>query len=170
MPSNIEIKATVADMAALRERVLTVSSSAPEVLHQEDVFLRAPKGRLKLRIFGPEQGELIAYERADTRAPKPSAYQISRTREPHTLRALLAAALGEIGVVVKRRELHLVGQTRVHLDEVEHLGTFMELEVVLREDQSPEDGTRVARSLMQTLCIAQEDLVAGAYFDLLASR
>ncbi len=167
MRTNIEIKARVDDMDALRARVRTIATAPMDVLHQEDVFFHAPRGRLKLRIFDSAHGELIAYERPDAEGPKASHFQIVPTHEPARLRALLTAALGEAGVVIKRRELHMVQQTRVHLDEVDRLGSFMELEVVLAEGDSPEQGTAIAHELMSRLEIPRENLIAGAYFDLL---
>jgi predicted adenylyl cyclase CyaB len=74
------------------------------------------------------------------------------------------------GVVRKRRYLYLVGQTRVHLDEVEGLGEFMELEVVLRPEQSDAEGQAIARDLMTRLGIREEDLLEGAYMDLLEGK
>lgn len=167
MPTNIEIKARVEDMQALRDRVRPLATAPMEVLHQEDVFFPARTGRLKLRIFDAERGELIAYERPDATVPKPSAYQIVPTSAPAALRALLTSALGEAGIVIKRRELHRVGQTRVHLDEVEGLGSYMELEVVLGESDTVDEGNAIARDLMRRLGVQPDQLVAGAYFDLL---
>jgi predicted adenylyl cyclase CyaB len=83
------------------------------------------------------------------------------------LREVLSAALGERGTVRKERALYLLGQTRVHLDEVQGLGPYVELEVVLEPGQSPEDGTRVARRLMKDLGISEDRLVRTAYIDLL---
>jgi predicted adenylyl cyclase CyaB len=80
---------------------------------------------------------------------------------------LLAASLGEIITVKKRRELYISGQTRIHLDEVDELGSFMELEVVLRPDQTPEDGRIIASELMEKLNVNKSDLVSCAYADLL---
>jgi predicted adenylyl cyclase CyaB len=71
------------------------------------------------------------------------------------------------GVVVKRREVIIVGRTRIHLDEVRHLGSFLELEVVLRDDEPAEAGEREARRLLETLGIATSSLISGAYIDLL---
>jgi predicted adenylyl cyclase CyaB len=72
-------------------------------------------------------------------------------------------------MVRKRRTLYLVGQTRVHLDEVEGLGHYLELEVVLEPEESTEDGAAVAHELMATLGISDEDLEANAYIDLISS-
>jgi hypothetical protein len=60
-----------------------------------------------------------------------------RTTEPDHLRGVLGAACGIMGVVRKRRTVRMVGRTRVHLDEVEGLGRFIELEVVPRHRGVP---------------------------------
>ncbi|MCC5640713.1 class IV adenylate cyclase [Nostoc sp. CHAB 5844] len=77
------------------------------------------------------------------------------------------ARLGVIGTVEKRRRVYIVDRTRVHLDRVESLGDFMELEVVLKDGEAVEAGVDVANSLMKTLDIRQENLVSCAYIDLL---
>jgi predicted adenylyl cyclase CyaB len=127
-----------------------------------------PNGRLKLRILGPAHGELILYERTDVAGPKTSTYHIAPTSEPEVLREILARVLPVRGVVRKRRWLYRVGQTRIHLDQVAELGEFVELEVVLRADQTAEAGAAIARDLMKRLDIAEAQLVEQAYVDLLA--
>jgi adenylate cyclase class IV len=122
MPCSIEIKARVPDLQRLRTAVEALSDTPAEVLDQEDVFFQAPQGRLKLRIQGDRQGELILYHREDAPGPRPSRYLIAPTSDPSALQAILTSVLGAIGVVRKRRRLYLIGQTRVHLDEVEGLG------------------------------------------------
>ena len=82
----------------------------------------------------------------------------------------MSLALGVRGVVRKKRTLYLVGQTRVHLDEVEGLGDFMELEVVLHPGQSDAEGQVIARDLMTRLGVAEKDLLEGAYMDLLEGK
>lgn len=86
------------------------------------------------------------------------------------LHSLLTAALGKRCVVNKVRKLFLIGQTRVHVDTVDGLGDFMELEVVLRDEQSPEEGQQIAFDLMEKLGIDRSDLMATAYADLLNSH
>ncbi len=167
MPANIEIKARAGDWDRQRHLAETLSARSAQRIAQEDVFFHARTGRLKLRVFSPTAGELIAYDRPDSPGPKQSRYSISRTTDPAGLRAALAASLGVRGVVRKQRDLYLLGQTRIHFDEVEELGRFIELEVVLREDQAPEDGRRIAEDLMTALGIQPDDLVEGAYADLL---
>lgn len=167
MPRNIEIKARVADLDALRQRVIGIAEDGPSVLDQEDTFFHCAIGRLKVRRFSPTEGELIYYQRADEARPKESRYLRAPTHEPENLIAVLAAAFGVRAVVRKRREVYLVGQTRVHVDRVQELGDFIELEVVLGEGQSVAAGIAVARQLMGELQLTKGDLVAGAYVDLL---
>lgn len=167
MARNIEIKARVGDRAALERRVREMASDGPHELFQDDTFFICPCGRLKLRDFGDGSGELIYYERADRTGPGESFYRISPTRSPDSLRTTLSMALGERGRVRKRRILYQIGRTRVHLDEVEGLGHFMELEVVLAESESDGDGHQEAQHLMNALGIGNEALVEVAYIDLL---
>lgn len=167
MPSNIEIKARVRDPEGFR-RTAEALADRQEMLRQDDTFFVCPHGRLKLRRFADGAGELIHYERADVAGPKTSHYRLVRIPDPQGLALALGDALGVAGVVRKVRRVFLAGQTRIHLDEVEGLGAFAELEVVLREGQTPAEGTAIARDLMARLGIREEDLVEGAYLDLLA--
>lgn len=170
MPSNIEIKARVDSLEALAERVRRLSEAPVQHLRQDDTFFHCSYGRLKLRDFGNGRGELIAYDRPDQAGPKASHYRISETDDPESLRAALCDALGVLGRVSKARQVIMVGRTRVHLDRVEGLGAFMELEVVLATDESPEDGLAEAEALMGKLGIGSDDLIEGAYLDLLLAR
>lgn len=168
MPRNIEIKARVRDPERLRMLAERVSDTPPQIIVQHDTFFRCAQGRLKLREFPDSgRGELIFYSRVDVAGTKLSDYAIAPTEEPEELRRVLAAALGVWQTVRKSRVLLLAGQTRIHLDSVEGLGTFMELEVVLRDGQPEEEGHRVARGWMDALEIAGSDLLEGAYADLM---
>jgi predicted adenylyl cyclase CyaB len=89
------------------------------------------------------------------------------TAEPETLKRVLAACLGVRGVVSKRRTLYWVGRTRIHLDQVEGLGSYMELETILGPEQTEEDGRRIVSELMHMLQVEEADLVEVAYIDLL---
>jgi len=170
MPSNVEIKAKVKDFEAFKNKAREISASEGEVIEQKDVFFNVPHGRLKLRFLQNKPSQLIAYERDDKAGPKMSDYYVAATDKPDELANVLMRALGEKGIVKKKRLLYLVGQTRVHCDEVEGLGCFMELEVEMKENQSAEEGEQIARDLMSKLGVEQEDLVKGAYIDLLCSE
>jgi predicted adenylyl cyclase CyaB len=167
MPANIEIKARVRNLDELRRRSEALSDTPVQVIPQEDTFFHTPRGRLKLRQLRPDLAQLVYYERPDQEGPKRSNYYLFETRDPAGLKTVLSLALGVRGVVRKRRYLYLAGQTRIHLDVVEDLGPFMELEVVLREGQSDAEGLTIAEDLMNRLGVRKEDLLEGAYMDLL---
>ena len=170
MPSNIEIKAVLMNRVAAEAIAARLSGSEPQTFFQEDFFFACDGARLKLRVFAPDRGELIRYERADRAETRRSDYVIAHTSDPANLLDILTATLGRVGAVRKIRTLYLIGQTRVHLDRVEGLGEFMELEVVLRPEQSGLEGQRIAAELLTEFGIRQEQMIAEAYVDLAATR
>jgi len=167
MPSNIEIKAHARNFAEIKRRAEELSDVPVEIIPQEDVFFNIPQGRLKLRILAPDRAQLIYYTRPDQEGPKRSDYHITHTSDPENLKRVLELAYGIRGIVKKTRYLYLVGQTRIHLDDVEGLGQFMELEVVMQEGQSDAEGEEIADKLMTSLGVERSDLLEGAYMDLL---
>ncbi len=169
MPANIEIKAYARNFDEIRRRAETLSDTAVAVIPQEDIFFNTPQGRLKLRLLSTNQGQLIYYIRSDQEGPKRSDYHLSLTNDAENLKHVLELAYGIRGVIRKTRYLYLVGQTRVHLDHVEGLGQFMELEVVMQDGQSDAEGQAIAEGLMDRLGVERGDLLEGAYMDLLES-
>jgi adenylate cyclase len=167
---NVEIKARVADLAAVEARAATLADQGPVDIAQDDTFFATASGRLKLRELAPDRGELIHYDRPDQGGPKLSRYVIAPTSDPAALREALARACGVTGRVRKQRRLYLAGRTRIHLDRVEGLGDFLELEVVLAADDDLAGGEAEARRIMDALGVAESDLVEGAYVDLIAAQ
>ncbi|HEX6270727.1 MAG TPA: class IV adenylate cyclase [Anaerolineales bacterium] len=170
MPSNIEIKARARDFAEISRRAELLSDTPVEVIRQEDIFFKTERGRLKLRLLAPNRGQLIYYTRPDREGPKRSDYHIYETPDPENLKRVLDLAYGFRGRVRKTRYLYLVGQTRVHLDDVEGLGQFLELEVVMAPGQSDAEGEAIAEELMRRLGVERGERLEGAYIDLLESR
>ncbi len=141
------------------------------VIEQDDAFFFGTQEgtRLKLRTLSPVRGELIAYRRPDKAEATTSTYSTYITNTPEKLHAVLTAAYGVRGQVVKRRKLWMVGRTRVHLDQVQGLpGTYMELECVLRSGESEEQGFLEVQHLCDLLDVKDEDLLTSAYVDMLA--
>jgi len=170
MPRNIEIKARIENVALLKPKVAELATEGPLEIAQDDTFFNCDSGRLKLRAFSNDAGELIFYRRVNQAGPKESFYIRSPTSSPESLRESLSLAYGQIGRVRKYRTLFLVGRTRVHLDRVEGLGHFLELEVVLVDDEPPEQGIREAGDLMDKLGVQPEQLIDGAYLDLMLAQ
>ena len=170
MARNIEIKARIESVESLLPLVSKNADDGPTEMLQDDTFFLCPNGRLKLRVFSDHAGQLIFYQRPDSAGPKESFYIITPTASPDTLRHALSLAYGEAGRVRKHRTLFLVGRTRVHLDRVEELGDFLELEVVLAEGEPAETGVREARELMTKLGVKPDQLIEDYYVDLLDKK
>ena len=170
MARNVEVKARVASIQALLPLAIALADHGPELIAQDDTFFACTSGRLKLRVFADGHGELIGYERPDASGPKTSDYRITSVANPGALRDTLSRALGVTGRVVKQRTLLLVGRTRIHLDHIDGLGEFLELEVVLREGESAEHGVAEAHALLERLQVNASQLVSGAYVDLLRTQ
>jgi len=168
MARNIEIKARIESVEAMLPLAAVIADEGPIDIFQDDTFFACPNGRLKLRAFSDHDGQLIFYQRADSLGPKESFYVISPTGSPDTLRQTLTLAYGEGGRVRKHRTLFMVGRTRLHLDRVDGLGDFLELEVVLTEDELDETGVTIAHELLERLGISYDQLIEEAYVDLLA--
>jgi len=167
MARNIEIKARIEDIEALAAKVAEIADKGPIEIFQDDTFFACPNGRLKLRTFSADKAELIFYRRPDQAGPKESSYSIVPITEPDKTKEVLSQAYGQAGWVRKHRTLFIIGRTRVHLDSVEGLGRFLELEVVLAENESNESGVAVANELLHKLGISPDALIEGAYVDLL---
>ncbi|MFD0929641.1 class IV adenylate cyclase [Methylophilus glucosoxydans] len=170
MPRNIEIKAHIESVQALLPKAASISDEGPIEITQDDTFFSCENGRMKLRTFSESEGELIFYRRSNQQGPKESYYVRSPTSSPHILREALTQAYGQVGRVQKLRTLFLAGRTRIHLDQVKDLGHFLELEVVLQEGESAEQGVKEAHALMVQLGVEPSQLIEGAYVDLLAQR
>lgn len=170
MPSNVEIKARVHDVEALRLKLQALSDTPVQIINQQDTFYITRQGRLKLRVLAPDRCELIHYTRSDDAGAKESNYDIVRSNAPVAFARIMESALPIRGLVTKQRHLYQIGATRVHLDEVDGLGTFLELEVMLSEGQTAEYGTNIANGLMTQLGIEAADLICCAYIDLLENR
>ena len=165
MPRNIEIKARIERIEALLSHARTLADGEPELIAQDDSFFHVAHGRLKLRQFADGSAELIHYHRGDGPEARPSDYVRVPVADAAALREALARACGLRGRVRKRRWLLRLGQTRLHLDRVEGLGDFVELEVVLRGGQSDDEGRAIADGWMQRLGLQHAPRLGGAYVD-----
>lgn len=164
---NLEIKAPVADPAALRARVAAIGAGRRGEFRQVDTFYRVERGFLKLRVIDGGAGELIAYERPLVAGSRMSDYRLARVEEPAALAAVLDRALTRLVEVRKSRELWMYGGTRIHLDTVEGLGAFVELET---EGNSRSDDAMRAEhdEVIETLGLDRATFLPGTYAAMLA--
>ncbi|XP_034257039.1 uncharacterized protein LOC117654484 [Thrips palmi] len=165
MPRNVEIKAVIKNFASFLLKAEELSGSAGKTFKQVDTFFQVPNGRLKFREEEGRTPQLVFYDRPDEEGPKLSNFECCELPVGTNLVSVLSQAINVKGVLKKSRTLCMIGQTRVHIDRVEGLGDFMELEVQLTEEQTVEEGDRIAKDLMEKLGVSKDDLIQGAYMD-----
>jgi homotetrameric cytidine deaminase len=167
---NVELKARDPDPERTLRAALADGADDQGVLVQRDTYFAAREGRLKLREEDLREPQLIAYARADEATARTSAYHLVDVPDPAGLTAALGDALGITVVVAKRRRLLLRDGVRIHLDDVEGLGHWVELEAVAGAGGSDSDLTeehaKVAR-LREVLDVPDERVVATGYAALL---
>lgn len=131
---NVELKAHDPDPEATLRAALALDGVEDRgVLHQRDTYFHAPQVRLKLRREG-DRAQLISYARADAPGARESDYRLVDVPDPDGLAAALGDTYGVDVDVVKERRLLLWDGVRIHLDTVEGLGAFVELEAVAPDD------------------------------------
>jgi predicted adenylyl cyclase CyaB len=169
MATNIEIKARFPNLLKARRLAAAIGSRRRALLIQTDTYFHAAHGRFKLReIRGDERrAELIWYQRSDRAAARASDYQVVPIAHPHELKLALTGALGERQVVRKRRELWMYCNVRIHLDRVEKLGNFIELEAVVGRRFTRAVSRRNLEVVRAALGIDNSMLIAVSYSDLL---
>jgi adenylate cyclase class IV len=173
---NLELKVecAAAGLAPVIERAYAAGIGPFTTLYQTDTYFAVPAGRLKLREIqcgGERSAELIAYDRPDATGPRWSEYHRVPV-DPAQVEPLIAALLATCGlltVVRKRREVAISGRTRIHLDDVDGLGAFVELETVLADDDDKPAGDELA-SMARALGLTALVPVAGSYSDLQLTR
>ena len=161
---NLEYKARIDDPKPLMSKARSLGFDLWGDLRQTDTYFVTTRGRLKLRETAGFQAELIVYERDEEGAERASDYEVARSNDPAALHGVLASALGIQATVQKRRTLLVLDGTRVHLDNVEGLGAFVEIKVPVHDSDAP------ARErldwLIGELGLSWDECIRGSYLDL----
>jgi homotetrameric cytidine deaminase len=163
---NVELKAVDRNPDATLERCRALGAEDRGLLTQRDTYFAARQGRLKLREQDGD-AELIAYARPDRTEAAESSYVLAPVAAPAELAEALERALGQTVVVAKRRRLLVWEGVRIHLDDVEALGRFVEFEAVLPDAGDLTTARTKVTRLREALRIADSDLIRGGYADLL---
>ena len=166
---NLELKARDGEPEDSLEACRKLGAVDCGVLWQRDTYLNTPRGSLKLRVQRPGHCQLIHCQRADEPGERESHYRIMEVSDPETTRAFLSESLGVQATVTKRRRLFLWRSVRIHLDDVEGLGRFIELEAVTPPESDLSAEHELIGELRRRLAIADARLVAGGYATLLVA-
>lgn len=166
---NLEAKFELADLDAARAAALALGYAVAARFTQRDTFFAAARGKLKLREQAPDAW-LIHYQRDADDALMLSRYEIVPVAQPAGTREMLARALGVVAEVRKHRTLLLRRNVRFHLDRVEGLGSFGEIEAALAEGQSADAARADVDELLAALRVRAGQLIDVSYFELIGRR
>ena len=165
---NVEIKAKCSDQEKVRVVLKSHNADFKGVDHQIDTYFIVPTGRLKLRE-GNIENSLIFYEREDVKGPKQSRVILHRTEPDSSLKEILTKSLGILTVVDKQREIYFIDNVKFHLDTVQNLGTFMEIEAIdTTGDISKEKLLEQCTHYLALFGTQESDLLNTSYSDQIA--
>jgi len=162
---NIELKASDPDPERSLAVVKGLGAHDRGVLKQKDTYFRVEHGRLKLREEEPGGATLVQYDRVDADEARESRYRVVPVDDPAALKAALESSLGVLSVVEKERRLLLWQSVRIHLDHVEGLGNFVELEGVAAPDSDLSQELERVTRLTEALEIPPERILRNSYSD-----
>ncbi|RPI15729.1 MAG: CYTH domain-containing protein [Ignavibacteriae bacterium] len=168
MAENIEIKAILREPAAVEENIKQFTGNElSAVLHQTDTFYRNPFGRIKIREINNDSTEVIFYNRSNSAEVRKCRYYRFNLLFPKFTKGFFRTFFGVRGIVVKERRLYFYDNTRIHIDTVKNLGSFIEFEYVVDEAHPQKNGYPVVKELMRQLNIKDNDILSVSYIDML---
>jgi len=163
----VELKAKIDDLNRIRSEILELNANFVGRFHQIDTYFNVPKGRLKLReVEGRSYAQLIYYERENIAAPKKSEVFILEISNPKEFKEKTGKILGIKSIVDKIREIYIYDETKIHLDFVKGLGSFIEFEKET-SDSEVGNGRKFLEKLMEKLKIKRENLIELSYGELI---
>lgn len=168
---NFEFKAKVNSLEEYENVLLELKPTFFGTDHQTDTYFNTSKGRLKLREIEGKESKLIDYSRENISGSKQSDILLYKHPADQSLYRILAHQLGIKIVVEKKRKIYGIKNVRFHLDTVEDLGTFVEVEAIDENDQySTEELKRQCDFYYDYFKIKPEQVEKMSYSDLLMAK
>lgn len=170
MHINYEFKASCDDIEKLESKLKELSPLFVGTDHQIDTYFRVPNGRLKLRE-GNIENSLIHYNRTNTAGAKQSEVSLYQHQPDKNLKNVLAKALGIKVIVDKRRKIYFIDNVKFHFDEVNELGSFVEVEAIDKDGSiGIEKLKEQCNHYIQFFGISSDQFMAESYSDLLEKK
>lgn len=164
---NIEIKARCFNQDKIRDILTAHNAEFKGIDHQIDTYFNTTAGRMKLRE-GNIENYLVFYNRKNIAGPKQSDIVLMKTEPNTSLKKILTSSLGILAIVDKKREIYFIENVKFHLDTVEKLGTFVEIEAIDTEGTiSKERLLEQCNKYLELFEIKKNDLLAESYSDLI---
>ena len=167
---NVELKARLLSASQAHEVARAWATAPVEQQFQRDTYFCCPRGRLKIRQIDDQRGQLIWYQRADEAAARESYYRLTEIAEATLLLDALGEALGVSGKVVKQRTIYWYENVRIHVDEVESLGSFLEFEAVIASDRDRREAGDKLERLLAAFEVGANDLLTESYGDMVEAE
>ena len=168
--TNIEIKAKSDQQNKIREILKSRDADFKGIDHQIDTYFNVNNGRLKLRE-GKIENYLIYYQRENKEGPKQSDITLFKSAPDSSLKEILIKALGILVVVDKKREIYFIDNVKFHIDEVNNLGKFIEIEAIDHDGTIGKDKLlKQCQFFLDLFKISQKDLISVSYSDLLLQK
>lgn len=164
---NVEIKAKCKNPDFVREILKDRNARFIGTDHQIDTYFKVEQGRLKLRE-GNIENSLIFYQRPDQAGPKQSKVNLYKTNAGNQLKAVLTSALKTWATVDKKRSIYFIDNVKFHVDEVQSLGSFVEIEAIDKDGSIGQERLlEQCNYYLELLQIEEDDLVDRSYSDML---
>lgn len=166
MALNLELKARVENHKAIKQILEKIGGTFEKILDQKDIYYEIERGLLKLRI---ENGNysLIKYNREEEKSDRWSNYYVVKMEGLET-ELLFSSLFPTEAVVIKKRELYMYKDTRIHIDTVENLGKFIELETVVHGKR--EYAKELFDEIVKLLNLDLNDQIRSSYRDLILTK
>ena len=167
---NVEIKASCQNPDKIRKLLRQLNAKFIGTDNQTDTYFKTNNGRLKLRQ-GNIENHLIFYDRDNSQQPKLSKVILYNSSDPQTLKNILSKALGILITVKKQREIYFINNVKFHIDTVEGLGSFIEIEAQDKTDKIPKQHLKQqCQYYLELFKIPETNLISVSYSDLLLQK
>jgi len=167
---NIEVKMEIRNFRAIENILKDVGAVSAGKMRQKDTYYHNSNGRLKIREIDHQICEIIFYKRPNKKGSKISDYSIETVpnNQCKNIKRIYRKNYGEKVVVDKERKLWFIDNTRIHLDRVKDLGTFLELETVVKDKMT--EAKKEFNLVFDTLKLTTNNKIKGSYCDILLNK
>lgn len=167
MKKNLEIKYKPGNSREISYITGLLKNYSHTTEKQTDIYYKTVRDRLKLRIINDTEGSLILYSRAEKKNKRISKYTISKTKDFRELDFILRKQFRVLVTVIKKREIYIHKNIRVHIDTVKGLGKFIEIEIIYDDISKAKD---LMNYLVTELNLDENKFIKVSYSDLLINR
>jgi adenylate cyclase, class 2 len=164
---NIEIKAWCTDPIKTEVILLSNGAEFKGIDIQIDTYFNVKEGRLKIRQ-GNIENALIFYSRKNDSGPKQSKFQLYQSSDIEKLIPILSNSLGILTVVKKYRKIFFIDFVKFHIDHLDGLGDFVEIEVGdLDDTKEIAYLEKICNKYIKLLQIEKDNFLTSSYSDMI---